>query len=144
MGFLKHFYIVNEPLRFWWSIRVKNGKIPIYFFDIFLDFLSFEGICCSAGHFDPLSRDRVDRLFLKPYPLSSQTLLSTRKPVLRRSLNGRSFFNRHRYVVDQSRNNSYEITINGYQIRKINEIRNGLRYGKPFSSLRPKLGCSQS
>ena len=44
-------------------------------------------------------------------------------------------------------NNSYEITINGFQVRKINEIRNvifGLLYGKPFSALRPKLGCSPS
>ena len=44
-------------------------------------------------------------------------------------------------------NNSYEITINGFQVRKINEIRNeifGLRYGKPSSALRPKLGCSPS
>ena len=42
-------------------------------------------------------------------------------------------------------NNSSEITINGYQVRKINEIRNvifGLRHGKPSSALRPKLGCS--
>ena len=40
-------------------------------------------------------------------------------------------------------NNSYEITINGFQVRKINEIRNvifGLRYGKPSLALRQKLG----
>ena len=46
-----------------------------------------------------------------------------------------------------SQNNNYEITINGFQVRKINEIRNvlfGLRYGKPSSALRPKLGCSPS
>ena len=43
--------------------------------------------------------------------------------------------------------NSYEITINGFQVRKINEIGNvifGLRYGKPSSAFRPKLGCSPS
>ena len=42
-------------------------------------------------------------------------------------------------------NDSYEITINGFQVRKINEIINvifGLRYGKPSSALTPKLGCS--
>ena len=42
-------------------------------------------------------------------------------------------------------NDSYEITINGFQVRKINEIINvifGLRYGTPSSLLRPKLGCS--
>ena len=47
----------------------------------------------------------------------------------------------------KDRNNSYEITINGFQVRKINEIRNvifGLRYGKPSSAFRPKLGCSPS
>ena len=36
------------------------------------------------------------------------------------------------------RNNSYEITINGFQVRKINKIRNVifcLRYGKPSSAL---------
>ena len=36
-------------------------------------------------------------------------------------------------------NNSYEITINGFQDRKINDIRNvifGLCYGKPSSVLR--------
>ena len=44
-------------------------------------------------------------------------------------------------------NISYEITISCYKVRKINEIRNvifGLRYGKPSSALRPKLGCSPS
>ena len=44
-------------------------------------------------------------------------------------------------------NNSSEITINGFQVRNINEIRNvifGLRFGKPSSALRPKLGCSPS
>ena len=44
-------------------------------------------------------------------------------------------------------NNSYEITMSGFQVRKVNEIRNvifGLRYGKPSSALRPKLGCSPS
>ena len=43
--------------------------------------------------------------------------------------------------------NSYEITINGFRVRKINEIRNvifGLRHWKPSSALRPKLGCSPS
>ena len=33
-------------------------------------------------------------------------------------------------------NNSYEKTIDGFEVRKINEIRNvifGLRYGKPLS-----------
>ena len=41
-------------------------------------------------------------------------------------------------------NDSYEITVSGYQVRKTNEIRNvifGLRYRKPASALRPKLGC---
>ena len=36
--------------------------------------------------------------------------------------------------VDFDQNNSYEITINGFQVRKIKEIRNvifGLSYGKP-------------
>ena len=50
-------------------------------------------------------------------------------------------------TVHCDQNNSYEITINGFQVRKINEIRNvifGLRYGKPSSALRPKLGCSPS
>ena len=41
-------------------------------------------------------------------------------------------------------NNSYEITINVFQVRKVNEIRNVIRYGKPSSALRPKLGCSPS
>ena len=39
-------------------------------------------------------------------------------------------------TVHCDQNNSYEITINGFQVRKINEITNvifGLRYGKPFS-----------
>ena len=39
-------------------------------------------------------------------------------------------------------NNSHEITISGYKVRKITEIRNvifGLRYGTPSSALRPKL-----
>ena len=50
-------------------------------------------------------------------------------------------------TVHCDQNNSYEITINGFQVRKINEIRNvifGFRYGKPSSALRPKLGCSPS
>ena len=50
-------------------------------------------------------------------------------------------------TVHCDQNNSYEITINGFQVRKINELRNvifGLRYGKPSSALRPKLGCSPS
>ena len=50
-------------------------------------------------------------------------------------------------TVHCDQNNSYEITINGFQVRKINEIRNvifGLRFGKPSSALRPKLGCSSS
>ena len=49
-------------------------------------------------------------------------------------------------TVHCDQNNSYEITINGFHFRKINEIRNvifGLLYGKPSSALRPKLGCSQ-
>ena len=43
--------------------------------------------------------------------------------------------------------NSYKKTINGFQVRKINKIRNvifGLPYGKPSSALRPKLECSSS
>ena len=50
-------------------------------------------------------------------------------------------------IVHGDQNNSYEITINGYQIRKINEIRNvifGLHYGKPSSALGRKLECSPS
>ena len=50
-------------------------------------------------------------------------------------------------TVHCDQNNSYEMTINGFQVRKINEIRNiifSLRYGKPSSALRPKLGCSPS
>ena len=50
-------------------------------------------------------------------------------------------------TVNCDQNNSYEITINGFQVRKINKIRNvifGLRHGKPSSALRLKLGCSPS
>ena len=50
-------------------------------------------------------------------------------------------------TVHCDQNNGYEITINGFQVRKINEIRNvifGLPYGKPSSALRTKLGCSPS
>ena len=50
-------------------------------------------------------------------------------------------------TVHCDQNNSYEITIYGFQVRKRNEKRNvifGLRYGKPSSALRPKLGCSPS
>ena len=40
------------------------------------------------------------------------------------------------------------ITINGYQVIKINKIRNvifGLSYGEPSSAyVRPKMGCSPS
>ena len=46
-------------------------------------------------------------------------------------------------ISDQ--NDSYEITINGFKVRKRNEMINvilGLPYGKPSSALRPKLGCS--
>ena len=42
--------------------------------------------------------------------------------------------------------NSYETTINGFQVRKINEIRNvifGLRYEKPYSALRPSWDVHQ-
>ena len=49
-------------------------------------------------------------------------------------------------TVHCDQNNSYDITINGFQVRKINEIRNlifGLRYGKPSSALRPKLDIHQ-
>ena len=52
---------------------------------------------------------------------------------------------RNNPISDQ--NNCYEITINGFQVRKINEIINvmfGLHYGKPSSALRPRLGCSPS
>ena len=41
-------------------------------------------------------------------------------------------------TVHCDQNNSYKISINGFQVRKINEIRNvifGLRYGKPSSAL---------
>ena len=37
-----------------------------------------------------------------------------------------------------NQNNSYEVTINAFQVKKIDEIRNvifGLRYGKPSSAL---------
>ena len=50
-------------------------------------------------------------------------------------------------TVHCDQNNSYEITINCFQVRKINEIRNvifGLRYGKTSSALRPRLECSSS
>ena len=50
-------------------------------------------------------------------------------------------------TVHRDQNDSYEITINGFQVRKVNEIRDvifDLRYGKPSSALRPKLGCSPS
>ena len=46
-------------------------------------------------------------------------------------------------TVHCDQNNSYQITINGFQVRNINEIRNiilGLGYGKPSSALRSKLG----
>ena len=48
-------------------------------------------------------------------------------------------------TVHFNQNNSYEISINGYQVRKINEIRKvifSLRYGKPSSALRLKFRCS--
>ena len=47
----------------------------------------------------------------------------------------------------ECQNDSYEISINGFQVRKINEIREiifSLRYGKPSSVSKPKLGCSPS
>ena len=50
-------------------------------------------------------------------------------------------------TVHCDQNDSYEITIKGFQVRKINEIRNvifGLGYRKPSSALRLKLGCSPS
>ena len=50
-------------------------------------------------------------------------------------------------AVHSDQNDSYELTMSGYQARKINEIRKvnfGLLYGKPSSALRPKLGCSPS
>ena len=50
-------------------------------------------------------------------------------------------------TVHCDQNNSYEITINGYQVRKVNEIRKvifGLCCGKPSSALRSNLGCSPS
>ena len=63
----------------------------------------------------------------------------------------KQYFFREMFVrmltVHCDQNNSYEIIIDGFQVRKINEIRNGifgLRYGKPSSALRPKLGCSPS
>ena len=43
-------------------------------------------------------------------------------------------------TVHYDQNNSYEITINSYQVRKINEIKNG----KPSSALGPNLGYSPS
>ena len=46
-----------------------------------------------------------------------------------------------------NQNESHEMIINGFQVRKINKIRNvnfGLRYGKPSSALRTKLGCLPS
>ena len=48
-------------------------------------------------------------------------------------------------TVHCDQNNSYEITINGFQVKKINEIRNvifGLHYGKPSLALRPKFEYS--
>ena len=50
-------------------------------------------------------------------------------------------------TVHFHQNDSYEIAVNGFQVRKINEIIIvifGLRYGKPSSALRLKLGCSPS
>ena len=41
-------------------------------------------------------------------------------------------------TVHCDQNDSYEITIKGFQVRKINEIRNvifGLRFGKPSSAV---------
>ena len=52
-----------------------------------------------------------------------------------RSLNTEMFVRMLTVHCDQ--NNSYEITINGFKVRKINEIRNvifGLRYGKPSTA----------
>ena len=54
-----------------------------------------------------------------------------------------------RVLIDQ--NSSYDITINGFQVKKIHEIRNLFSVsatlpssGKPSSALMPKLGCSPS
>ena len=50
-------------------------------------------------------------------------------------------------TVNCDQNNSFGITITGYQVRKMNKIRNviyGLHYGKPPLVLRPNLGCSPS
>ena len=50
-------------------------------------------------------------------------------------------------TVHFDQNDICKITINGFQVRKINEIGNvifGLCYGKPFSALRPKFGYSPS
>ena len=50
-------------------------------------------------------------------------------------------------TVHCDQNNSYEITINGFQVINIKEIRNvifGFHYEKPSSALRPKLGCLPS
>ena len=50
-------------------------------------------------------------------------------------------------IILSNQNDSYEITINGFQFRKINKIINVifcLCYGTTSSALRPKLGCSPS
>ena len=57
------------------------------------------------------------------------------------------FLTKQGYKTLCDQNNSYEVSINGFQFIKINEIRNvifDLRYGKPSSALRPTLGCSPS
>ena len=43
--FLKHFYILHEPLGLWGLICNRCSNL--------FDFQSFQGICCSVGHFDP-------------------------------------------------------------------------------------------
>ena len=63
-------------------------------------------------------------------------LIFTKKKDIRRDLD-KMFVRMLTVHCDQ--NNSYEITINGFQVRKIDEIRNvifGLRYGKPSSALK--------
>ena len=78
---------------------------------------------------------------------SNRTTSRTMKsmPQQSRAYSSEMFVNMLTVHCDQ--NNRYEITINGFKVRKINEIRNVIFvfcYGKPYSALRPKLGCSPS
>ena len=76
--------------------------------------------------------------FSKPGPPFILNMLTTIKSI---------YFCESNQGYTRYQNNSYEITTNGFQVGKINEIRNvifSLHYGKSSSALRPKLGYSPS